>query len=155
MILLMLSLASRIGRCHCSVWRALRLAGRKGGRIEGERGRRKEEGHTALLLSAACLYFMLPNVVIFFFNPSASLDVAREQFQDHSNTDGEKILNQCFQHLRLGVGTGGGHQETSHSIQPPSPFIFLSPLLSSRLPLLLPSRHCLPLSLSHLACLKI
>lgn len=58
-------------------------------RIERKCGRRKEEGHRPLLLSAACLHLMLPNVVIFFFYPSAScLDVAGEQFQDHSHTEG-------------------------------------------------------------------
>lgn len=71
MILLMLSLASQIGSCHCSLWRALRLAGwreaGKEGRIERERGRRKEERHRALLLSAACWYFMLPNVAIYIY----------------------------------------------------------------------------------------
>lgn len=76
-----------------------------------------------------------------------SLDLAREQFQDHSNTR-EKILNQCFRCL-LKAGLSFDAATSGESIRrgkictkkqsfrslPPLPFIFLSPLLSSCLAL--------------------
>lgn len=130
----------------------------KEGRIERKRGgRRREAG--GLLLSAACLHLMLPTVVLFIpLRESGCSRRAVSGSQQHWGR--EKILNQCFRLRRHRVGTGGGGAEgcTGKTVipsNPGSPFISLSPLLSSRLPLPLPSRHCLPLSLSHLACLKI
>lgn len=97
-----------------------------------------------------------------------SLDLAREQCHDHSNT-GEKILNQCFRWLlKAGLSfdaAASGESMTKkkkENVKEEIPFFFRSsPLLSFPLCFLpvclsLPfSFRCLLLSLSHLACLKI
>lgn len=55
----------------------------------------------------------------FFFHPSASLDIAKEQFQGiNANESMPSTL------ATLGGGWGDEHQENSHSIQPPLSFHF-------------------------------
>lgn len=75
-----------------------------------------------------CIWCCPPS---FFLSLSASLDVAGEQFQDHSNTGGggggniESMLSTSATSGGDGRwGCGGMHRENSHSIQPRLPFHF-------------------------------
>ena len=159
-----------------SSWRASRLggSGKRDGR-EGELVRREEEWERERERERrACVCYYPQHVCVWCRHrhfPSVRLDPVREQFQDHSNT-GEKILNQCFRRLlKAGLAfdaatsseserkrqkkTCTRKQSLSPSAPPlsfsPSPFCFSCHLsFFSLLPF-----HCLPLSLSHLACLKI
>lgn len=100
------------------------------------------------------------------FSP-VCLHPAGEKLQNPSNT-GAKILNQCFcRLLEAGLAFDAATSDVSerkrkictrkqlHSPSNPSLSFSPYPLLSFCLSFFPPSFSCLPLSLSHLACLKI
>lgn len=129
--------------------------------VDEKERRRRRRRRVCLLLSTACLHLMLPPS--FFLCESRSSQRAVSGSQQHGGENIESMLLLAFESgvivWRSDIGQSIGKRRKknvrggSHSI-PPLPFIFLSPLLSFCLPLPF-SFHCLPLSSSHLACLKI